>query len=176
MDTEQTETKVGTPMFLGHYKGVNIHQFAKDLLLFGSSRAMEICDSYKISGAVFVEISELPAFKKEIRELRALIEASPNALLQLKARTIMERGLEELEHIIHTGEKDTDRIKAMELISKIAGVGLGGKASESENMPQASGLVLNVNIGPTGLIPAKQPRRPLRKVDEIRQAIEVQGV
>lgn len=171
-----TTTKVPEPMFLGHYKGVNIHQFAKDLLLFGSSRALEICDNYGISGTVFVEISELPAFKKEVRELRALIEASPNALLQLKARTIMEQGLEQLDDIIKHGEKDADRIKAMELMSKIAGVGLGGKSSDAENIPQASGLVLNVNIGPTGLIPARQPRRPLRKVDEIRQAIEVQGV
>lgn len=35
-------------VYLGHYKGISIHQFARDLILFGDSRVVEVCDAYKM--------------------------------------------------------------------------------------------------------------------------------
>lgn len=163
-------------VFLGHYKGISIVGFAKDLLLFGNSRVVEVCDAYNISDTLFKEIVELPAFKKEMRELRSLIESSPNALIQLKARTIVERGLEEMQQIVFSGARDADRIKAMEFLAKVGGIQYGGAVAESTDngKPQASGMVLNVNLGPNGLIPPlSKERRPLRRVDEIMDVIDV---
>lgn len=155
-------------VFYGHYKGISIHQFARDLLLFGNSRVVELCESYGMSAQLFQEIIELPAFKKEMRELRALIEASPNALIQLKARTIVEEGLEELRNIIRKAPREADKIKAMELLTKIGGaMPTGRDNAESGAIPQASGLVLNVNLGPTGLIPQHVRTGPLRKVKDV---------
>lgn len=162
-------------VFLGHYKGISIHQFVRDLLLFGNSRVVEVCDAYKMSAQTFQEIIELPAFKKEMRELRALIEASPNALIQIKARTIVETGLEELQRIVHHAPREADRIKAMELLTKISGtLSTGRESSETGQVAQASGLVLNVNLGPTGLIPQTIRTGPLRKVQEITDVIAVE--
>lgn len=160
----------------GHYKHVHIASFAKDLVLFGMPRVVEVCDAHKVDVEDFKAIMELPLFKKEMRELRALVEASPNALIQLKARNIVEQGLEEIQRIIHTGEKDSDRIKAMEFVAKIGGVFEVGRinSGDSENKNQASGLVLNVNLGPNGLIPPlPTERRPLRRVKEVMEVIDV---
>lgn len=163
-------------VYLGHYKGISIHQFARDLILFGDSRVVEVCDAYKMSAETFTEIIQLPSFKKEMRELRALIEASPNALIQVKARTIVERGLEELQSIMTTADRPADRIKAMELLAKIAGVTGGGKDSDGDSSkPQASGLVLNVQLGPKGLVPPlPDKQRRLRNIDHLTQVINVE--
>lgn len=162
-------------VFLGHYKGISIHQFVRDLLLFGNSRVVEVCESYGMSAQLFQEIIELPAFKKEMRELRALIEASPNSLIQVKARTMVERGLEELHRIVHSAPREADRIKAMELITKISGALVTSRENTDTSVaPQASGLVLNVNLGPTGLIPQTVRSGPLRRVQDITNAITVE--
>lgn len=156
-------------VFMGFYKGVNIHQFVRDLLLFGANRAVEVCEAWGITADDFEEMVSLPAFKKEMKELRALIDSSPNALIQIKARTIVERGLDELQHIVRTAPKDADRIKAMELLIKIAGITSTARGEETDSgRPAASGLVLNVNLGPGGMIPElPNQHRPLREVTEI---------
>lgn len=162
-------------VFLGHYKGISIHQFVRDLLLFGNSRVVEVCEAYGMSAQLFQEIIELPAFKKEMRELRAMIEASPNSLIQVKARTMVETGLEELQRIVHKAPRDADRIKAMELLTKISGALVTGRENTDTNTaPQASGLVLNVNLGPAGLIPQTVRSGPLRRVQDITNVIAVE--
>lgn len=156
-------------VFMGFFKGVNIHQFVRDLLLFGANRAVEVCEAWNLSADDFDELVRLPAFKKEMKEMRALIDSSPNALIQIKARTIVERGLDELQHIIRTAPRDADRIKAMELLIKIAGITSTARGEETDSgRPAASGLVLNVNLGPGGMIPSLPDRpRPLRDVTQI---------
>ena len=125
----------------------------------------------------FAAIIELPSFKKEMREIRALTEASPNALIQLKARSIVEQGLEELQSIVRTGVRDADRINAMKLLAQIGGSLDAGKVSSSDdNKPQASGLVLNVQLGKNGSLFPPLPegaQRPLRSVKEIAGQMEV---
>lgn len=156
-------------VFMGFFKGVNIHQFVRDLLLFGANRAVEVCEAWNLSADDFDALVRLPAFKKEMKEMRALIDSSPNALIQIKARTIVERGLDELQHIIRTAPRDADRIKAMELLIKIAGITSTARGEETDSgRPAASGLVLNVNLGPGGMIPSLPDRpRPLRDVTQI---------
>ncbi len=157
-------------LIYGHYKGVHIASFVRDIVLFGQGRVAEVCDAYGVSDTMFIEMIELPLFKKEMREIRALTEASPNALIQLRARAVVEDGLMRLQHIIQNGEKDSDRINAMKLVAQISGVLEGGRGGIDENngKPAASGLVLNVNLGPNGLVPPKpQLRGPLREVREV---------
>ena len=176
MSKENTNNSYTTDLVYGHYKHIHVASFVKDLVLYGPSKVVEVCDLHKVDDVDFKEIIELPIFKKEMRELRALVEASPNALIQLKARNIVEQGLDCLKEIIKDGEKDSDRIKAMDLVAKIGGVydvgHLGTGDNDSKN--QASGLVLNVNLGPNGLIPPlPQEQRPLRRVKDVMEVIDV---
>lgn len=173
---ENNEDDYAVQLVYGHYKHIHIASFVKDLVLDGPERVVETCNRHNVSDTDFQEIIELPVFKKEMREIRALVEASPNSLIQLKARHIVEQGLECMKDIIMNGEKNSDRIKAMEFVSKIAGafdVGRLNSNSESD-AKQASGLVLNVNLGNGGLIPPlpDQPR-PLRKISEVMEVIDI---
>lgn len=178
MTHETEDDKFTEELVLGFHKNVHIATFVSDIILYGSHRIVDVCNSHGVDAETFKEIMELPSFKKEMREIRALTEASPNALIQLKARTFVENGLEQLNKIVRSGEKDSDRIKAMELLCKIAGVSDGGRiiSGDNDNKPQASGLVLNVNLGsPTGLIPPipEGQRRPLRNISDFTKNIEV---
>lgn len=163
-----------------YYRDVYIPAFVRDLILFGQSNVVEVCKTYEINAAQFKEIMETPAFKKEMRETRALIESSPNALIQLKARAIAEMAMDNLAEIIQYGERDSDRIAASKLIAQIAQVPIGiggiGGASEADNgKPTASGLVLNVNFGKGGVLVPPLPAHgaPLRQVQEV---IDVQTI
>lgn len=163
--------------FLGnYYKSIHIPTFAREIILWGQAKAVDVCNAYGVTDEDFVNIIELPSFKKEMRELRALIEASPNAIIQLKARAVVEEGIDSLAEIAFHGAKDNDRINAMKLLSSIAGISTGGVGGDSDNgKPQASGLVLNVNLGKHGgLIPAlPDVQRPLRTVKQIQEVIDV---
>ena len=163
------EQKYSEELIYGMYKHIHISEFVRDLILYGPGRVVEVCDTHNVSAEEFEEIVELPSFKKEMREIRALVEASPNALIQLKARMIAEKSLEELHDIIRSGARDNDRV---------AGVAEAGRlgTGEESNKPQASGLVLNVNLGQNGgLIPPLPAgeQRPLRRVADIKKSIEV---
>lgn len=165
----------------GMYKHIHIAEFVRDLILYGVSRVVEVCDMHKVSAEEFKEIVELPSFKKEMREIRALVEASPNALIQLKARMIAEKSLEHLDGIIKHGERDGERINAAKLVMQVAGVLETGRqmTSSESDKPQASGLVLNVNLGQGGgLIPPlpEGQQRPLRRVSDIAKQVEVLDV
>jgi len=166
-----------TDLVLGHYKHVHIGAFVQDIILDGEANIVETCKKHGVDDVLFLEIMELPAFKKEMREIRAIAEASPNALIQLKARLMVERGLEQMYDIVQNG-KDKDKIKAMEFLSKIGGTIDTGRvgAGEGDGKPQASGLVLNVNLGGGRLIPPlpEGAPRPLRRVKEIEEVIDVE--
>lgn len=159
-----------------YFGKVNLQALARDVVLFGQKNIVDVVKSYELSADEFGRIIELPAFKKELREIRALTESSPNALIQLKARQLVDDGMMALNDIIHKGEKDSDRIKALEFLAKIGGMmGGGGRTDDDSGKPQASGLVLNVQLGPNGLIPAMpSERRPLRTVRQIGEVIDVQ--
>lgn len=166
-----------TGLVYGHYKGVSISRFVRDLILFGQGRAVEVCKQHNVDDVLFKEIIELPFFKKEMREVRALTEASPNSMIQLKARALLEDSLERLMHIINDKDSlDRDKINAMVFLAKISGVLENGKQSIDDGRPQASGLVLNVQVGPTGIIPPlPASRAPLRDVSKWRNAEVVDG-
>lgn len=172
------EQKYSEELIYGMYKHIHISEFVRDLILYGPGRVVEVCDTHNVSAEEFEEIVELPSFKKEMREIRALVEASPNALIQLKARMIAEKSLEELHEIIRKGTRDNDRVNAAKLVMQVAGVADAGRlgTGEESNKPQASGLVLNVNLGQNGglipPLPAGEPR-PLRRVADIKKEIEV---
>lgn len=177
--TQKNETdKFAEELVLGFYKKVHIATFVRDIILYGSHRIVEVCDSHGVDAETFKQIMELPSFKKEMREIRALTEASPNALIQLKARAVVEQGIEDLAHIIKRGGRDSDKIKAMELLCKISGITEAGRigSGDGDGKPQASGLVLNVNLGdPKGLIPPipEGGHRPLRRVSDFTKNVEV---
>lgn len=172
------EQKYSEELIYGMYKHIHISEFVRDLILYGPGRVVEVCDTHNVSAEEFEEIVELPSFKKEMREIRALVEASPNALIQLKARLIAEQSLEQLHDIIKSGARDNDRVNAAKLVMQVAGVAEAGRlgTGEESNKPQASGLVLNVNLGQNGgLIPPLPAgeQRPLRRVADIKKSIEV---
>lgn len=176
MDEQSTETtSVAVPegaaeLVYGHYKGVHIGEFVKDIVLFGQGRVLEVCNAHNVDDKLFAEIIEIPAFKKEMREIRALTEASPNALIQLRARCIVESGLMDLQRVVKYGARDTDKIQAMKLLAQIGGI----TAAESDKggndgRPVASGLVLNVQLGANGaglVPPVAEARTALRDVSK----------
>lgn len=160
----------------GYYKSVYLPVLCRELLLFGSTRLIEVLDKYQITAEDFELIVELPLFKKEMRELKAISEASPNALIQMKAREYVDQGLDYLWDIVRFG-KDRDKIAAMKFLSEVGGTQETGglnRNDESSSAKQASGLTLNVNFGPGGLIPPlPTEQRPLRSVKQIREIIDV---
>ena len=160
----------------GYYKQIYIPVLCRELLLFGSTRLIEVLDKYQITAEDFEAIVELPLFKKEMRELKAISEASPNALIQMKAREYVDQGLDYLWDIVKHG-KDRDKIAAMKFLSEIGGTQETGglnRNDDSVNAKQASGLTLNVNLGPGGLIPPlPTEQRPLRSVKQVREIIDV---
>jgi hypothetical protein len=178
MEREKTYTE---ELVYGMYKHIHIAEFVRDLILYGAARVVEVCDNHKVSAKEFQEIVELPSFKKEMREIRALVEASPNALIQLKARMVAEEALDSLHDIVKRGDRDNERINAAKLVFQVAGVMDTGRQSSGEEggKPQASGLVLNVNLGAGGSLIPPLPtgeQRPLRRVSAISRAVEVENV
>lgn len=161
----------------GYFKGTYIPSLCKELLLFGSTRLLEVLDKHQISAEDFDLIVELPLFKKEMRELRAISEASPNALIQMKAREYVDQGLDYLWDVVRYGT-DKDKIAAMKFLSQIGGTDDTGGLSRGEegNGKQASGLTLNVNLGPGGLVPPlRDASRPLRAVQEVIEVVPNKG-
>jgi len=169
-----TEFNIG--LDYGYYKQIYIPTLCRELLLFGSTRLIEVLDKYQITAEDFELIVELPLFKKEMRELKAISEASPNALIQMKAREYVDQGLDYLWDIVRFG-KDRDKIAAMKFLSEVGGTQETGglnRNDESSSAKQASGLTLNVNLGPGGLVPPlPTEQRPLRSVKQIREVIDV---
>ena len=151
------EQKYSEELIYGMYKHIHISEFVRDLILYGPGRVVEVCDTHNVSAEEFEEIV---------------------ALIQLKARLIAEKSLEDLHEIIKTGVRDNDRVNAAKLVMQVAGVAEAGRlgTGEESNKPQASGLVLNVNLGQNGglipPLPAGEPR-PLRRVADIKKEIEV---
>ena len=85
-EAEKVDQKAGLPyafnigLDYGYYKSVYLPVLCRELLLFGSTRLIEVLDKYQITAEDFEAIVELPLFKKEMRELKAISEASPNGL------------------------------------------------------------------------------------------------
>lgn len=182
-ETEKVDPETGLPyafnigLDYGYYKHVYVPALTKDLLLFGSTRLLETLDKYRISADDFELITELPLFKKEMRELKAIAEASPNALIQMKAREYADESLDALREIVRNGS-DKDKIAAAKFLAQVGGVmETGGlnRLDDSSGAKTASGLTLNVNLGPGGLIPPLQDAsRPLRSVKQVMEVIDVQ--
>lgn len=181
---EKTDPKTGLPVAFnigldyGYYKSIYIPSLCRELLLFGSTRLIEVLDKYQITAEDFELIVELPLFKKEMRELKAIAEASPNALIQMKAREYADESLDALRDIVKYGA-DRDKIAAAKFLAQIGGVmetgGLNrGDDSGSTAGKQASGLVLNVNLGANGLIPPlPSEQRPLHTVKAVKEVIDI---
>lgn len=182
-DYEKTDPTTGLPVAFnigldyGYYKHIYVPILCRELLLFGSTRLIEVLDKYQITAEDFELIVELPLFKKEMRELKAIAEASPNALIQMKAREYADESLDALRDIVKYGA-DRDKIAAAKFLAQIGGVmETGGlnRGDDSGNAKQASGLTLNVNLGPGGLVPPlPTEQRPLRTVKQVREVIDVQ--
>lgn len=183
MEDNETNGRAGLPVEFnigvdyGYYKSIYIPTLCRELLLFGSTRLIEVLDKYQVTAEDFELITELPLFKKEMRELRAIAEASPNALIQMKAREYADESLDALRDIIKYGS-DKDKIAAAKFLAQIGGVmETGGlnRGNDESNAKQASGLTLNVNLGPGGLIPPlPEHQRPLRTVKQVQEIIDVQ--
>lgn len=176
-ETDQNDTGLPAEFNIGveygYYKDIYVPSLCKELLLFGSTRLIEVLDKHGISATDFELIVELPLFKKEMRELRAISEASPNALIQMKAREFVDQGLEYVWDIVRYGT-DKDKIAAMKFLSQIGGTDDTGGLNRSDESggKQASGLTLNVNLGPGGLVPPmKNEGRPLRQVQEFIEVV-----
>lgn len=176
-ETDQNNTGLPAEFNLGveygYYRNVYLPTLCRELLLFGSTRLVEVLDKYELSAADFELIVELPLFKKEMRELRAISEVSPNALIQMKAREYVDQGLDYLWDIVKNGA-DKDKIAAMKFLSQIGGTEETGGLirGEESSGKQASGLTLNVNLGPGGLVPPlSNVARPLRTVQEVIEVV-----
>lgn len=182
-EAEKTDPNTGLPFAFdigldcGYYKNVYIPTFCRELILFGSTRLLEVLDKYQVNADDFEYITELPLFKKEMRELKAIAESSPNALIQMKAREYADESLDALRDIVRNGS-DKDKIAAAKFLAQIGGVmetGGLGRIDDSSGAKTASGLTLNVNLGPGGLIPPLQDAsRPLRSVKQVMEVIDVQ--
>lgn len=180
---EQIDPATGLPIAFnvgldfGYYKDIYIPHLVRQILLYGSTRFVEVVATHNLTAEDVEYITELPLFKKETRELKAIAEASPNALIQIKAREIVDEGLESLRNIVKYGS-DKDKIAAMKFLAQIGGATETGglnRGVEEGNTRQASGLTLNVNLGANGSLipPMPNTTRPLRKLNELKEVIDI---
>lgn len=139
-----------------YYKDLNVLTLAKDLVLYGERQAVALLRQYNLTPEDMVAINKMPVFIKEVRELRAIMDSSPQSTIQMKARDVLEEGLQRLSDMIKDPKtSNTDVIKAVRETSRIALQihAMGQNNEASDNAPAAvNGLVLNVNLaGASGL-------------------------
>lgn len=131
------------------YNGINILSLAKDLVLYGEAHIKTTLESYGLSKDDLMAIKQMPAFKKEVRELRTIIDSSPNALIQMKARDILENGLKRLsDMILDPATSNTDVLKAVKEVSRIA-IEYSSQSNGVEEVgtqQAVNGLVLNLSL------------------------------
>ena len=115
---------------------------ARDFVLYGDDEFDTFLEMYDINNQQFQEISKLPEFIALQKDYRNEMKSKGKAYL--KARTILEEQLNTLNLIIANPAHETaDRIKAMELVAKIA------DALPKNNAPASTGMNVSINFGST---------------------------
>lgn len=119
---------------------ITISSLVRDVILYGQDDLDEVLASNDLTYEEFMEIAETPAFKKAAEDLGNELKSS--GLVKVKARDILNEQLHTLRDIANnTGQEASDRIKAVELIAKIA------DALPKNTGSTQTGPMVTINLG-----------------------------
>lgn len=132
------ETKL--PSALLTLPNFNISALVRDVILYGSDDLDEALQSHSLTHEQFLVLAETDEFKAAAKELGNELKA--NGLVKVKAKDILNEQLHTLRDIANnSGQEASDRIKAVELIAKIA------DALPKNNQTAQTGPMVSINFG-----------------------------
>lgn len=118
----------------------SIHALVRDYILYAEDEFETLLEMYDITEQQLEAIKTTPEFMSIAKEVGNEVKSKGKA--QLKARTLLESHLATLHNIIESTQYDAiDRIKAIELLAKIA------DALPKANATTSTGMNVSINFG-----------------------------
>ena len=106
-----------------------------------------ILDEYNLTPAQYAELLDNPLFKAMKADTESTLQAlAHNGGFQLSARRVAEQSLTVIEEILAHGE-NKDKLKAAELVTRLANLDPLIQAKQKEPSQGSSGIQLVVNLG-----------------------------
>lgn len=150
------------------YKNIYIPSLAQDIILFGKEHGEEIVHRYGLDASDLALIMEMPVFKAEVRNLRALMDSGIMVTTQMRAASALSGSVDVLANILLRDDiKPTDAVAVTKALKEIAtmthtSVLKGGRAKGDE-VTSSAGMVVNFSFGGDNGLPPLHDVTPSKK-------------